>query len=122
MFPNFDSFRQVFNELIADFGCMVIDNRRKASSPLERLFWYRAPDLSGQTCVIGGQQFRKFHDNNYNKDWKKKQNNYNFVAWSNDVKKKKGIIKVDKEEVDDNGNVVDKKKQSTLNFNKNHNN
>jgi hypothetical protein len=122
MFPNFDSFRQVFNELVADFGCMVIDNRRKASNPLERLFWYRAPDLAGKTCMMGGPQFRKFHENNYNKDWRKKQNNYDFVAWSNDVKKKKGVIHVEKEEVDDNGNIIDKKKQSTLNFNKNHNN
>ncbi len=121
MFPNFDSFRQVFNELTANFGCMVIDNRRKASNPLERLFWYRAPDMSGKQKLMGGKQFRKFHECNYDKDWKRKKSNYDFVAWSNDVKKNKSVIRVEKEEVDENGNVVDKKKQSTQNFIKQHN-
>jgi len=120
MFPNFDSFRQVFNELTAEFGAMVIDNRRKASNPLERLFWYRAPNLSNTKCMIGGKQFRKFHECNYDKDWRKKQNNYDFVQWTNDVKKNRGVIRVEKEEVDENGNIIDKKKQSTQNFMKNH--
>lgn len=120
MFPDFNSFRQVFNELTANYGCMVIDNRRKASNPLERLFWYRAPDLSKKQKIIGCKQFRKFHDYNYNKDWKKTQNNYDFIAWSNDVKKNKGAIRVEKEEIDEQGNIIDKKKQSTLNFNKSH--
>ena len=122
MFPNFDSFRQVFNELTAEFGAMVIDNRRKAANPLERLFWYRAPNLSNTKCMIGGKQFRKFHEYNYDKDWRRKQNNYDFVQWTNDVKKNKGIIRVEKEEVDENGNIIDKKKQSTQNFMKHHRN
>lgn len=121
MFPNLHTFRQVFNELTANFGCMVIDNRRKASNPLERLFWYRAPDLSGKTKLMGGKQFRKFHECNYDKDWRKKKSNYDFVAWSNDVKKNKGEIRVEKEEVDDDGNIIDKKKQSTRQFIKQHN-
>jgi hypothetical protein len=120
MFPNFNSFRQVFTELTADFGCMVIDNRRKASNPLERLFWYKAPDLSGQNKMMGGKQFRKFHEYNYDKDWRKKKSSYDFVAWSNDVRKNKGVINVEKEEVDENGNIIDKKKQATQNFMKSH--
>jgi len=121
MFPNFDSFRQVFNELTANFGCMVIDNKRKASNPLERLFWYRAPDLSNENKLFGGKQFRKFHECNYDKDWRKKKSSYDFLAWSNDIKKNKGVIRVEKEEVDENGNVIDKKKQSTMNFVKQNN-
>jgi len=120
MFPNFNTFRQVFSELTADFGCMVIDNRRKASNPLERLFWYKAPNLEGQTKIIGGKQFRKFHECNYVKDWRKKKNNYDFVQWSNDVRQNKGVINVQKEELDENGNVIDKKKQATQNFMKSH--
>jgi hypothetical protein len=120
MFPNFDSFRQIFSVLTGDFGSMVIDNRRKATNPLERLFWYRAGDLTKTQCMMGGKQFQKYHNCNYDKDWRKKTSNYDFVAWSNDVKKNKGIIHVEKEEVDENGNVIDKKKQSTLNFNKSH--
>ncbi len=121
MFPNFDSFRQVFNELTANFGCMVIDNRRKASNSFERLFWYRAPDLSRQTKQIGCSQFRKYHEYNYDKDWKKKKSEYDFVAWSNDLKKNKGIIHVEKEEINENGDIIDKKKESTKNFMKLHN-
>jgi len=120
MFPNFNTFRQVFTELTADFGCMVIDNRRKASNPLERLFWYKAPNLEGHTKIIGGKQFRKFHECNYIKDWRKKKNNYDFVQWSNDVRQNKGVINVKKEEVDENGNVIDKKKQATQNYMKSH--
>jgi len=120
MFPNFDSFRQVFSALTADFGCMVIDNRRKASNPLERLFWYKAPDLANQKCMMGGKQFRMYHEYNYDKDWRKRNTNYDFVAWSNDVKKNKSAIHVELEEVDDNGNIIDKKKQSTQKFIKAH--
>jgi hypothetical protein len=84
MFPNLDSFRQVFNELTANFGCMVIDNRRKATNPLERLFWYRAPDLSNEKKKIGCSQFNKYHENNYNPEWKKKlSTQIDYVAWSN---------------------------------------
>jgi hypothetical protein len=121
MFPTFDSFRQVFTVLTGDFGSMVIDNRRKATNPLERLFWYKAGDLSKTQCMMGGKQFQKYHNCNYDKDWRKKTSNYDFVAWTNDVKKNKGIIQVEKEEVDEDGNVIDKKKQSTMNFNKSHN-
>ena len=120
MFPNFDSFRQVFSTLTGDFGSMVIDNRRKATSPLERLFYYKAGNLSNTKCMMGGKQFRKYHENNYDPNWKKKQSTYDFVAWSNDIKKKKGVINVEKLEVDDNGNVIDKKKQSTQKFNNTH--
>ena len=120
MFPNFNTFRQVFYELTADFGCMVIDNRRKASNPLERLFWYKAPDLEGRSSVIGNKQFRKFHEYNYDKDWRKKNNNYNYNALSNDVCKNKGAINIEKEEIDENGHIIDKKKQSTINFIKSH--
>ena len=122
MFPNFDSFRQVFNTLVGDFGSMVIDNRCRATNPLERLFWYKAPDLSNTKCIIGCKQFRMFHENNYNKDWRKKKSNYDFVSWTNDIKKHKGVINVEKEEIDENGNVIDKKKQSTMKFNKTHRN
>ena len=122
MFPNFDSFRQVFNSLTANYGCMVIDNRRKASNPLERLFWYRSPDLEGCIKKIGGKQFRKFHENNYEKDWKKKSTRSDFVLWTNNIKKNKGTINVVQEEIDENGNIIDIKKQSTLNFMKSHKN
>jgi hypothetical protein len=90
MFPNLDAFRQVFNILVQDNGSMVIDNRRKAQNSLERLFWYRAPDLSKQKCMFGGKQFRKFHEYNYDKDWRKKIRVNDYVQLVDNIKKNKG--------------------------------
>ena len=120
MFPNLDAFRQVFNNLVTDNGCMVIDNRRKVDNSLERLFWYKAPDLTGVTTKMGCSQFRKFHEYNYDKDWKKKSKGFDFTSFCSNVKKGKATIEVEKEEVDDNGNVIDRKEKSLARFNKTH--
>ena len=120
MFPNLDAFRQVFNILVQDNGCMVIDNRRKAQNSLERLFWYRAPDLTGVKVKMGCNQFRKYHDNNYDKNWRNKKKDFDFGSWCSNMKKSKSTIEVEKEEVDDRGNIVNKKEKSLQNFNKNH--
>ena len=117
MFPNFDSFRQVFNSVVADFGAMVIDNRRRVSNPLERLFWYRASDSSKTHKTIGCSQFNKFHKNNYDPNWRKKKINVDVGEWFNNIKKNKTLINVEKEECDANGNVIDQKQKSTNNFN-----
>ena len=121
MFPNLDSFRQVFAELVQDNGCMVIDNRRKAQNSLERLFWYRAPDLTGVTVNMGCSQFRKYHEKNYNKNWRNSSKQFDFGEFCNNIKKSKSVIQVEKEEVDDNGNIVNKKEKSLNTFNKIHN-
>jgi hypothetical protein len=120
MFPNLDSFRQVFASLIQDNGSMVIDNRRKAQNSLERIFWYRAPDLTGVKVNMGCSQFRKFHENNYNKDWRLGKKNFDFGSFCNNIKKSKGVIEVAKQEVDDDGNVINQKEKSLKKFIKNH--
>jgi hypothetical protein len=121
MFHNFDSFRQVFEELTSDFGCMVIDNRKKVSNSFERLYWYKAPDLTNKFISFGCKQFRKYHERNYDKNWRKKISFCNPNDMMNNLKKTKGILKVEKEEVDENGNIIDKKKQSTQNYYNKHN-
>ena len=120
MFPNLDAFRQVFNHLVQDNGCMVIDNRRKANNSLERLFWYRAPDLTSVTVDMGCSQFRKYHKNNYNKEWRTQKKDFDFSSWCTNMKKTKGTIEVEKEEFDEKGRVINKKEKSLQNFNKNH--
>jgi len=42
MFPDFNSFRKVHEQLTEDFGCMVISNKHANSSFLEKVFWFRA--------------------------------------------------------------------------------
>ena len=68
MFPTFDFFRQVFLQLTDDFGSMVIANRGARSSILDKVFFYKADNEN--IGVIGCDQFKKFHEKNYNPDWK----------------------------------------------------
>ena len=118
MFPNFESFRQVFAGLVADYGCMVIDNRRDVNISLERIFWYKAPNLVGIQLKLGCKQFRKYHENNYNKNWRTGTSMFNFTNFLQNVKKNKSVIEVEKEEIDDQGNVVDRKLKSLEKFKK----
>jgi len=70
MFPNFDSFRQVYNQLTQDFGCMVIVNRGSRSEFLDKVFYFKASEESDDT--IGSKQFIKFNEYNYDKNWTRK--------------------------------------------------
>lgn len=70
MFPSFDSFKQVFNQVTADYGSLVIVNRGSRNSILEKVYWFKA---SNSECTkFGCRQFNKFNERNYNKDWDKK--------------------------------------------------
>src|SRR5207249_1272477 len=69
MFPDFNTFRQVFMRLTEDYGAMVIKNRGKRHGTLEKIAFYKAPDLRKKSVSIGCQQFRDYHDQNYNKKW-----------------------------------------------------
>nr|QBK89233.1 MAG: packaging ATPase [Mimivirus LCMiAC02] len=42
MFPSFSAFKQVFNELTKDYGCMVIVNRGKRETFNDKVFWFKA--------------------------------------------------------------------------------
>lgn len=70
MFPCFDAFRQVFTQLTADYGCMVINNAGdNTGDSIDKIQYYRAPNLSGVKSTIGGRQYNKFHDDNYDPKW-----------------------------------------------------
>lgn len=74
MFPNFEAFRQVFVQLTADFGSMVIVNRGVRNNFLEKVYYYKAPDCSNHNGMIGGGQYKQFHENNFDKNWQDKNN------------------------------------------------
>ena len=122
MLPNFTSFVQVFTKLTLDNNCMVIDNRRKVNNPLERIFWYKAPNLNNINVKMGCRQFQLYHKNNYNKDWKisNLQNKIDYGEWCTQIKKTKAIIDVEKQEVDDDGHVVDPKQKALQKFKNNY--
>ena len=118
MLPNFNSFVQVFTKLTLDNNCMVIDNRRKVSNPLERIFWYKAPDLTGVQVKIGCKQFQLYHQKNYNKNWKLNKLNdaIDYGSWCSQIKKSKSVIDVVKQEIDEDGRIIDPKQKALEKF------
>jgi hypothetical protein len=118
MFPDFDSFRQVFMSLTDDFGAMVIVNKGARGSALEKIFWYKSPNLETSQEEFGCEQFRQFHEKNYDPEWKTKAKGLDFNQFCVNKKKNKSIINIEKEEIDDDGNVIDQHKKSTRNYEK----
>jgi hypothetical protein len=68
MFPNFETFKQVFIQITDDFGSMVIVNRGAKKSFVDKVFWFKANSES--ISMIGCKQFLKFHEDNFDKNWK----------------------------------------------------
>lgn len=72
MFPTFDSFQLVFNKLTDKYGCMVIDNRVKSKNLTDKIFWYKSKNEKND-FRIGCRQFKQFHDQHFDPNWKKKK-------------------------------------------------
>ena len=70
MFPTFDIFQQVFSEITADYGCMVINNRIHSTNIVDKVFWYKAKPVP--TFNIGSTKYNKYHKRSYDKEWDKK--------------------------------------------------
>lgn len=93
MFPDFNSFRQVFRQLTIDNGAMVIKNRGARVNLFDKIAYYKAPDLTGKTVKMGCKQFRKYHRKNYDKDWEEREFQMNYEELLMDRRKSKsGII------------------------------
>jgi hypothetical protein len=71
IFPNFNAFKSVFAEVTRDHGSMVLVNQGAAANFLDKVFWFKAHDT--RIDKMGCKQFRKFHDVNYNPNWKKQK-------------------------------------------------
>ena len=84
MFPSFDIFQQVFSQVTADFGCMVINNRVHSTDISEKVFWYKAKETPEFT--MGSKKYKKYHKKNYDKNWNKKIETFNI----NDMVTKRG--------------------------------
>jgi len=93
MFPSYDAFVQVFSQLVKDHGCMVIKNRGVVGSLLNKIFYYKAPDLTNVHFTIGCKQYIKFHDVNY-RDKNKRKNIINVNELFANAKKSKEQITV----------------------------
>jgi len=89
VFPKFDLFEQVFLQVTADYGCMVINNRIKTTDITKKVFWFKAkkvPDFK-----IGLPKFIKFHEENYDPNYEKKDNFFDISSYG---MRKKPAIKV----------------------------
>jgi Poxvirus A32 protein len=113
MFPDFNSFRQTFVQLTADFNCMVIVNRGARASFLEKIYWYKAEFNPKGRLNIGCEQFQKFHDDNYNPKWRSKKSNLDINEYCNRRRKDKGELKIDKVQVDNKGKPIEKKRRTS---------
>jgi hypothetical protein len=63
MFPTFEMFCQVMDQCTEDYECLVINNNSKSNKLHDQVYWYKAeshPDFK-----IGGPEFWKFSDENY---------------------------------------------------------
>lgn len=107
VFPDFNSFRQAFSQLTENFGCMVIANRGPRKNFLEKVFWYKATDVTNVT--IGCKQFHKYHNNNYNPRWRDTNKLFDANKFFDKYKKNKRSMKVEKIGLDEKGNPIDKK-------------
>ena len=63
IFPKFDIFDQVFNQVTDNYGCMVLDNRIRSTDIQKKVFWFKSketPDFK-----VGIPKAIKFHNNNF---------------------------------------------------------
>ena len=70
MFPSFDIFQQVFNEVTEHYGCMVINNRIHSKNITDKVFWYKAKNVPSFT--LGSRKYKKYHKRNYDTAWNKR--------------------------------------------------
>jgi hypothetical protein len=96
IFPNFEAFKQVFAQLTADYGCMVLVNRDANADFFDKVYYYKAPDLSNSGIIVGGSQYKKFHELNYREDWNKKDKQFDVNDAFSKQKLKNSKVKVNK--------------------------
>lgn len=93
MFECFAIFRQVYAQLTQENGAMVIVNRGAKGQLCDKVYWYRAPDLTGQKIECGCKQFKKFHSLNYNEKWSREiENKRNIDDFLHERKKSRIVV------------------------------
>jgi hypothetical protein len=96
MFPDFNSFREVFRQLTSDFGAMVIKNRGARENLFDKIAFYKAPDLKDIEVDFGCSQFRRYHKKNYLESWEETQDKIDYDEYLFEKKRNKSRINVKK--------------------------
>jgi len=89
IFPKFDIFDQVFNQVTDNYGCMVLDNRIRSTDIHKKVFWFK----SHQTppFKVGIPKSLDFDKNNFDPDHDKKTPIIDLNSMNS---KRKQIVKV----------------------------
>jgi hypothetical protein len=67
VFPKFDIFEQVFNQVTDNYGCMVINNRIRSIDLRKKVFWFRAKKTPN--FKIGSQLFIRFNEKHFDEHY-----------------------------------------------------
>ena len=94
MFPTFDVFQQVFNDITEDYGIMVINNRIHSKNITDKVFWYKAKEVP--KFSLGNKKFRDYHDKTYDNNWDNKIQIFNT---NNIFPSKKNSIKINVDKI-----------------------
>jgi hypothetical protein len=70
MFPTFEIFQQVFSEITQNYGIMVINNRVHSTNIADKVFWYKAKEVS--KFSLGSKKYNNYHSQAYDNAWNKK--------------------------------------------------
>jgi hypothetical protein len=70
-FPKFDIFDQVFNQVTANYGCMVINNRIRSTDITKKVFWYKAQKTP--PFMVGIPKYIEWNRKHYDQDYDKKE-------------------------------------------------
>jgi len=77
MFPTFDLFNQIFDQVTNDYGCLVINNKLRTNDIRKKVFWYKA--VKRGNFKVGEKEFIKFNSETYDPDYSKKKYQESFV-------------------------------------------
>ena len=64
MFPTFETFCQVMDQVTENYGALVIHNNAKSNKLEDQVFWYKASDHP--PFHIGSSQYWQHHSENFN--------------------------------------------------------
>ena len=112
IFETLDGFRKVLMDITKDYGALVLVKRGATASFWDKVKWYTAKKRNENdvnNVKIGSSQFRKFHEANFNPNWKNdntlqlddksfrnRQKDINIIF--KNAKKDKKNIKIDKDD------------------------
>jgi len=99
MFPNFSSFKKVYDKLTEDYGAMVLKKRECGREIPDKVFHYKSKNVEPK--MMGCKQLVKFHERNYDKNWldKAMQNTFNINSYI----KKRNTCNFDVKKIDSRG-------------------